>query len=95
MIPALQTHNFDWLLGGLQIGERACKALVMSSPVGVFQDAVYVLLDNPKHLSGYDSVAQSSGIKLSLLTGGNPGKRMWQSEASKSINSCGPRYPGR
>jgi polar amino acid transport system substrate-binding protein len=69
MIPGLQARRFDFVPAGLLITEARCKAVAFSAPVTAHQDALYVMPGNPKHLTGFAQVAQTSDIKLAVLTG--------------------------
>lgn len=69
MIPGLQARRFDFVPAGLLITEARCKVVAFSAPVSAQQDALYVIPGNPKRLTGYAQVAQSSDIKLAVLTG--------------------------
>jgi polar amino acid transport system substrate-binding protein len=69
MIPGLQARRFDFVPAGLLITEARCKVVAFSAPISAQQDALYVPLGNPSHLTGYAQVAQSQDIKLAVLTG--------------------------
>ncbi|KWV49474.1 hypothetical protein AS156_16005 [Bradyrhizobium macuxiense] len=69
LIPALQAHQVDLVAPDLGYTEARCKAVVFTGPVYASQDGVYVPIGNPKHLTGYSSVAQSQDVKLAVVRG--------------------------
>ncbi|KWV48087.1 hypothetical protein AS156_19165 [Bradyrhizobium macuxiense] len=73
MIPALQAHQVDLVVPGLTITESRCKAVLYSVPTSAYQDALYLLPGNPKHLTGYSAVVRSPRIKLAVITGASQG----------------------
>ncbi|MCC8978572.1 transporter substrate-binding domain-containing protein, partial [Bradyrhizobium acaciae] len=68
MIPGLQARQFDFV-GGQVITEARCKAVIFAAPMWVMRDALYTRPGNPKQLTGYAQVAQSSDIKLAVIAG--------------------------
>jgi len=69
MIPGLQARQFDLVAPGAAMNEARCKVVAFSSPVWVQQDAMYVLPNNPKKITGYATIAGSPDIKLAVLSG--------------------------
>ncbi|RXG86639.1 transporter substrate-binding domain-containing protein [Bradyrhizobium zhanjiangense] len=69
MIPGLQAHRFDLVPSGLLITPARCKVVSFSAPITAQRDALYVLPGNPERITGYAAVAQSSDLKLAVLTG--------------------------
>lgn len=69
MIPGLRAHRFDLVAAGAVITAARCEVLSFSAPLAAQQDALYVLPGNPKRITGYAQIAQSSDVKLAVLTG--------------------------
>jgi polar amino acid transport system substrate-binding protein len=69
MIPGLQAKQFDLIPAGLNITAARCQVVAFSAPISVHQDGLYLTPGNPKSLTGYDSVAKSPDVKLTVLAG--------------------------
>ncbi len=67
MIPGLQAHQFDYV-ASLAITEARCKELLFSAPHYAYQLGLFVLLGNPKRLTGVADVARSPDIKVAMIT---------------------------
>jgi polar amino acid transport system substrate-binding protein len=69
MIPGLEAQQYDFASGGLNITSARCQVIIFSEPVTVQHDAVYVRAGNPKHLTGYASIARDPSVKAAVLAG--------------------------
>lgn len=69
MIPGLRAHRFDLVAAGAVMTAARCEILSFSAPLAAQQDALYVLPGNPKRITGYAQIAESSDMKLAVLTG--------------------------
>jgi polar amino acid transport system substrate-binding protein len=69
MIPGLEAGQYDFAPGGLNITNARCQVVIFSEPVTVQHDAVFVRTGNPKHLTGYASIAHDPDVKAAFLAG--------------------------
>jgi polar amino acid transport system substrate-binding protein len=69
MIPGLEAQQYDFASGGLNITSARCQVVIFSKPVTVQHDAVYVRAGNPKHITGYASIARDPSVKTAFLAG--------------------------
>lgn len=69
MIPGLEARQYDFAPGGLNITNARCQVVIFSEPVTVQHDAVFVRAGNPKHLTGYASIARDPSVKAAFLAG--------------------------
>ncbi len=69
LIPGLQDGSFDIAAAGMFITPERCAAVAFSNPTYVVGEAFAVQAGNPKALTDYPSVSNSTDARVGLIAG--------------------------
>lgn len=69
LIPALKAGRFDVIAAGMYITPQRCREILFSDPTYAIGEAFIVPAGNPLGLHGYESLRDTPGATLGVVTG--------------------------